>query len=550
MLAVLAAGSAMVGTASADHIGCGDVITEDTTLGADIGPCDGTGLIIGADNITVDLNGHRVTGNPQARGSGPDQAGVVLRQVHGVTLLNGTVQAFDAGVLIAGGERNTVTRVHAVDNVNYRVVTGRNSQPADDPSAAPSCDLGDGIAVLGSNENRLYDNTVARNGPFSGISLIEQSNRNTVADNEVADNDLLNRPPGGDRTVCGGQVGELGPLGRLVQDVGVRIEGPGAQHNVVAANHIVRSALAGVMVTAFRNEFPQANNGFNQIIGNSISQTGLRTREVQNFFDEYHSSGIFLHNAGTTAVSLSYGNTVTGNNSSDNFGGGIEILGPFPGSGEVGVGGNTIADNVVNNNALTGILVSEGVTDHVLTGNKAHGNGFDKTLIAQLNAQTPYVLWVAADAADNNYRCDANVWSRNEFGTVNQRCVKANGGTGRVVGPVPPVVGPVPPARIHIDDTVRGDAARARVTGTFTCPAGEVFLARATLTQDGTTGSGTVRGTCTGESQTIAVNIARTSGPGFVAGPVDACFTASNGPSGSRTVSDDIELCNSVTLVP
>ena len=195
--------------------------------------------------------------------------------------------------------------------------------------------------------------------------------------------------------------------------------------------------VAGVMVTAFRNAFPQANNGFNQIVGNSISQTGIRTRLVQDFFDEYHSSGILLHNAGTTEVSLSYGNTVAGNTSSDNVGGGIEVLGPFPGSGEVGVGGNTIVGNVANNNRLTGILLNEGVTDHVVSGNKAHGNGLDKAFIEHLNAQDPFIVWVAADAADNNYRCDANVWSANQFGTVNQRCVKANGGTGTVVGPVP-----------------------------------------------------------------------------------------------------------------
>ncbi len=427
----------LVGTAAAaPAVGCGTVITRTTVLTADVGPCPGTGLIVAADNITVDLNGHRVTGNPGARGSGPDQAGVVLRQVHGVTLKNGTVRGFDAGVLIGGGGRNTIKGVRAVNNVNYRVVTGRNALPGS-PGSGLSCDLGDGIVVLGSNENNLAQNTIVGNGPYSGIALIDQSNRNIVANNEVADNDLINQHASDGATVCGGLAGELGEAGKLTQDVGVRIEGPGASHNTVAGNHIVRSALAGVMVTAFRNAFPQANNGFNQIVGNSISQTGLRTREIQDFFDDYHSSGIFLHNAGTTEVSLSYGNTIAGNTTSDNEGGGIEVLGTFPGSGEVGVGGNTITGNVANNNRLTGILLAEGVTDHTVSGNQAHGNGLDKAFIAHLNAQDPFLLWVAADAADDNYHCDANVWSGNQFGTVNQRCVKANGGTGTVVGPVP-----------------------------------------------------------------------------------------------------------------
>jgi len=375
----------LVGTAAAaPAISCGTVITTTTKLTTDVGPCPGTGLVIAADNITVNLDGHRVSGDPGARGSGPDQAGVVLRQVHGVTLKNGTVRGFDAGVAIRAGGRNTVTGVRAIDNVNYRVVTGRNALP---PGNGLSCDLGDGIAVLGSNANRLVGNTIVGNGPYSGTAMIDQSDHNMVANNEVADNDIVNQHASDGATVCGGLAGEVGAAGRLVQDVGVRIEGPGATHNTVAGNHIVRSALAGVMVTAFRNAFPQANNGFNQIVGNSIFQTGLRTREIQDSFDGYHSSGIMLHNSGTTEVSLSYGNTIAGNTSSDNVGGGIEVIGTFPGSGEVGVGGNTITGNVTNNNRLTGILLAEGVTDHVVSGNKAHGNGLDKAFIAHLNAQ-------------------------------------------------------------------------------------------------------------------------------------------------------------------
>ncbi|MGI8776004.1 MAG: NosD domain-containing protein [Acidimicrobiales bacterium] len=444
MVAIELAGTAV----AAPTIGCGTVITRTTKLTTDIGPCPGTGLVIAADNITVDLDGHRVLGDPEARGSGPDQAGVVLRQVHGVTLKDGTVRGFDAGVAIRGGGRNTITGVRALDNVNYRVVTGRDALPPSGPGNGLSCDLGDGIAVLGSNGNRLVGNTIVGNGPYSGAAMIDQSDHNIVANNEVVDNDIVNQHASDGATVCGGLAGEVGAAGKLVQDVGVRIEGPGATHNTVAGNHIVRSALAGVMVTAFRNAFPQANNGFNQIVGNSIFQTGLRTREVQDFFDDYHSSGIFLHNAGTTEVTLSYGNTIAGNTSSDNAGGGIEVVGTFPGSGEVGVGGNTITGNVTNNNRLTGILLNEGVTDHVVSGNQAHGNGLDKAFIAHLNAQDPFILWVAADAADDNYHCDANVWSDNQFGTVNQRCVKANGGTGKVVGPVPPAPAPVAKASL------------------------------------------------------------------------------------------------------
>ncbi|MBA3266967.1 MAG: hypothetical protein H0T70_01730 [Acidimicrobiia bacterium] len=38
----------------------------------------------------------------------PDKAGVLLRMVSGVTLRNGIVQGFDAGVVVMGGGHNTI----------------------------------------------------------------------------------------------------------------------------------------------------------------------------------------------------------------------------------------------------------------------------------------------------------------------------------------------------------------------------------------------------------------------------------------------------------
>ena len=57
--------------AFADHVHCGDVITQDTTLDSDLIDCPGDGLVIGADNVTLDLNGHTIEGS-----AAHDSAGV------------------------------------------------------------------------------------------------------------------------------------------------------------------------------------------------------------------------------------------------------------------------------------------------------------------------------------------------------------------------------------------------------------------------------------------------------------------------------------------
>jgi hypothetical protein len=72
---------------------CGDTITQDTTLTSDLGPCPENGLVIGADNITLDLGSHTVTG--QSGG-----VGVIVKDRRGVTVRNGTIKSLGTDVLL------------------------------------------------------------------------------------------------------------------------------------------------------------------------------------------------------------------------------------------------------------------------------------------------------------------------------------------------------------------------------------------------------------------------------------------------------------------
>src|SRR5919202_6589516 len=69
-LAVMAAGLAMgaglsgvdIAPVAAEGPGCGTVVTSNFVLQQDIGPCHEDGIIVAANNVTVDLNGHQVVG--------------------------------------------------------------------------------------------------------------------------------------------------------------------------------------------------------------------------------------------------------------------------------------------------------------------------------------------------------------------------------------------------------------------------------------------------------------------------------------------------------
>ena len=63
VILVLAGVVALSGAEAASKVSCGDTITTDTTLHHNLVNCPNNGIIIGADNVTLDLNGHTIDGD-------------------------------------------------------------------------------------------------------------------------------------------------------------------------------------------------------------------------------------------------------------------------------------------------------------------------------------------------------------------------------------------------------------------------------------------------------------------------------------------------------
>jgi hypothetical protein len=110
MALVLALGAAGVmifggGTAHAAKVGCGARITKDTTLHKDLVNCPNNGIVITADDVTLDLNGHTIDGN-----GAPDHncdpvthfcdSGIAFGKRHRITVEHGSVRQFEAAVVV------------------------------------------------------------------------------------------------------------------------------------------------------------------------------------------------------------------------------------------------------------------------------------------------------------------------------------------------------------------------------------------------------------------------------------------------------------------
>ncbi|MDQ4133298.1 MAG: right-handed parallel beta-helix repeat-containing protein [Actinomycetota bacterium] len=262
------------GAGDGGGIACGTSITQNTTLTQDLG-CPSTAIRFGADNITLNLNGFRVfrTGEGNC-----DCPGIHVLNRQGDSIVNGTVQGFSTGIYLEGGGRHTISGVIARDNVG--LLSGNTL-------------FGEGIQLFESNNNRIVNSQMIRNGTFSGINLYDSSG-NVVQSNNVAQNNIL-------------QVNASHGGPRIMQDIGI---------------WVISLSSAGLS----RN---------NQIIGNSVTQNGLDGIQVSRF---------------------SVMNTVTGNTATGNGFGQVPGIRDGDGIAVFGVN-NLFQSNSANRNAGNGIGV-------------------------------------------------------------------------------------------------------------------------------------------------------------------------------------------------
>jgi hypothetical protein len=89
---------------------CGALVNQNIKLLADVGPCPGDGLIVAANGVSINLNGHKVFATQRLN------VGIRLENVSNVSVVGGTVEGFDTGVLLAGGLADTVAFMTVQNN--------------------------------------------------------------------------------------------------------------------------------------------------------------------------------------------------------------------------------------------------------------------------------------------------------------------------------------------------------------------------------------------------------------------------------------------------
>ena len=146
-------------SAVATHVQCGDTLTEDTTLDSDLIDCPGKGIMLGADEIVLDLNGHTIDGVSTSSLHGARGVighGPYPSRLDGVTIENGSIRQFSAGVELD----------YAADGLIHGLVIS---------------DTGSGIYVNQSHGMRIARNSIRGFGMHVSGSLGTVIERNSVA---------------------------------------------------------------------------------------------------------------------------------------------------------------------------------------------------------------------------------------------------------------------------------------------------------------------------------------------------------------------------------
>jgi parallel beta-helix repeat protein len=239
--AVVGATAVGGGRALASQVSCGERITADTTLQQDLVNCPNHGIVIAADGITLDLNGHLVDGDgtPAAdcdQRKEPCDFGVFNDGHDGVTVMHGSVREFAVGVLFgtaSGRARdNSVLGVSATRNQFaglgiFSQVRGLVRNSSGDGSRDRE---GSGMQLGDANHVRILNNSFRHNA-HNGLVIFESS-RNVIKGNLFSRNDdegILME--GGERFRV--------TRNRFVRNGGGITLGPGSR-NVIAENRISR----------------------------------------------------------------------------------------------------------------------------------------------------------------------------------------------------------------------------------------------------------------------------------------------------------------------
>lgn len=350
ILAAAALGAGAAPPAAAQALACGDVVTADVQLQADLVDCPGPGLVIGADGVDVDLNGHTLGGTRPGEGIGIDNSAGFDR----ISVSGGTVSTFARGVVLTGAD-DAILRGLTVTRNGEGVVASASDRLLIEHSSVLDNSFamrqGVGIAVTDGSDDARIHQVVSSGSQGHAVRLVDAPRarvEHLIAEGNE-DGVGVYRSPGSlvrGASVVGRNSGVSvtdSADTRVLDNVssthygGISVSGS-SPRTVVAGNDVagVMSVVIGVSADQVRVE----GNRVGPTVEDGIRVTGSRVHLRNNVVDGTFGDGILVTASATGAY-------LEGNIVSRAFADGIDIDTPAAvlrgnvafGNGELGIEG-------------------------------------------------------------------------------------------------------------------------------------------------------------------------------------------------------------------
>jgi hypothetical protein len=400
MVAATSVGTGVpVARAAMAPIACGTKLVTSVRLHNDLVGCPGDGLVVGAPGITIDLNGHTISGTnaPGSEGIADDGYGHVVVEhgqirtffVNGVGLRHAPaslvrdVTIRDIGAGGADGQFSTgvavdnspLTRVSANDISNDVVAFEADGIVV---KASPGTRIDhnqlnrnswDGLFVLASPLSRVEEN-VADANPNNGMEVNGSSDGTRVTSNQTSRNGNIGIAAGAMRqAVIDWNTADRNGFGMNAEDSGLfffDLSDSEIAHNTASGN-IVGIDLFGGLHGSTGNDVVDNAASDNQIIGlvidagdgGTLTNGANDNTAIGNVADRNHGS---VNDDGGGIGVFGTGNRIRHNHANGNTANGFLVR----------TAGNTLTLNVANRNAAHGIDAIAGTIDG--GGNHAHRN--------------------------------------------------------------------------------------------------------------------------------------------------------------------------------
>ena len=385
-------GTGVAPVEAAESLSCGDTVTDDVKLECDLECGDGPGLIVGADDVTIDLNGFTIS---STTGVG---VGIDIDGYEKVKIKGGAIEGFAEGIHAENADKLKIENMDIIGASGPAASTGAIHVIDSNHVDIKKCFVQVTTVFLGAHAIRLDSVKKAHvdkceiDGGFIGVSFFSV--------------DPTDAPTTGHIKKCTIEDCFIGILCANTDDAKIEdnLIQDGNDAGLPGNSQGIRIGLSNIGVSNIeieKNEITNISLGMLGAAGNPLTDLKIKDNDIHDNI------------GGGMQMVLMQDSKVEKNDLCDNGTFGLALNNSTD---------NKIEKNDISGNGVRGLVLVFGANDNEIKKNDVNGNGIEGITLF-LGANTGNLI-KDNDAADNgtfdmfhNAASTPNTWEKNTCGT-------------------------------------------------------------------------------------------------------------------------------------